>query len=80
MLADEPSTRHGTSATWPGNSERPGRNMFAQGANDDDDREPLVELPARPAESRSEVRLNPQIKHEPSRTPPVPLPRRGRGC
>ena len=32
MLADEWSTRHGTQSDLARNSERPGRNMFAQGA------------------------------------------------
>jgi hypothetical protein len=79
MLADEPSTRHGTQR--PGLEQRaPWTKHVRPGRNDDDDREPLVALAARHAESRSVVRLDPQIKHEPSRTPPVPLPKRGRGC
>lgn len=40
MVADEPSARHGTQRDLAQNSERPGRNMFAQGATDDHDREP----------------------------------------
>jgi len=32
MVADEPSTRHGTQRDLARNSERPERNMFAQGA------------------------------------------------
>ena len=80
MLADEWSTRHGTQRDLARNSPAPWTKHVRPGRNDDDDREPMVGLPVRPAESRSEAWLNPQIKHEPSRTPPVPLPRRGRGC
>ena len=62
------------------NSERPGRNMFAQGAMTTIARRRRGPLPTTPRESGSNRRLEAQIKHEPSRMPPVHLPRPGRGC
>jgi len=60
-------------------SERPGGTMFAQGAMTTIARCQWG-LPAKPRESGSDRRLVAQIRHEPSRKRPAPLPILARGC
>jgi hypothetical protein len=74
---DRAPTRADTLLAWPGTASALGETCSprAQRRGSPD----AGGLPAGPDDSGSERRPNTHIRREPSRTPPAPLPRRGRG-